>query len=710
MKIYKHIRVLLAGFIAVWLCAFTVFAVEPSVTSVGSEELPYETYTYWQGYGYQDKTPVYCKPMYGVKTVINAVSLGIGHIDEITDIYTDESGNTYILDDKASSVYVVDSNYNLAANISNITLGGEKQTIEGAKGIFVKDENIYLADTDNERVLIFGMNGIVTKVLTRPDSKLIPDDFKFRPIKIAVDSKNYTYIACDGSYYGAIVYSPTMGFLGFYGANTVAATALDVLQNITDRLFSNDTKKSSSVLALPYQFTDMVVGPKDFIYTATGKAGGAKLQTGQIRVMNPGGKDILKEDDNNFLDSKVGIYKTVSMDEDIAGIDVDKDGFFYIVDSTYGRIFWYDSECNPMCVFGGSLSPGKQKGTFSSPCAIAVNGTDVLVGDGMKDSVTVFQLTEYGAAVRRAQLKTLNDDFETAVDEWQSIVKKDKNNQLAYKGLAKAYYTLGDNEKALEYARLGSDRETYNVAFEKLRRAFFEKWFSVIFVCIVITVTIIIIFLRIKKKKNLRIINNSEIRLMFKSVFHPFESFGIIKEKSKGSILCATVLLLTYFILSAVSDTASGFTFNYFDAANYNSIYLLIGSVGLVLLWTVSNWLVCVLMGGIGKIREIYIVVCYSLQPIIFASLVSIIMSHVLVPEEFVFVNMLSTVCVIYTLFMVMVGTMKVHDFEFGKFLFTSLLTFIAMIIVIFLISLMFLLTQQLVGWIQTLIVEMKYR
>lgn len=85
-------------------------------------------------------------------------------------------------------------------------------------------------------------------------------------------------------------------------------------------------------------------------------------------------------------------------------------------------------------------------------------------------------------------------------------------------------------------------------------------------------------------------------------------------------------------------------------------------------------------------------------------------MSHVLVPEEFVFVNMLSTVCVIYTLFMVMVGTMKVHDFEFGKFLFTSLLTFIAMIIVIFLISLMFLLTQQLVGWIQTLIVEMKYR
>ena len=60
---------------------------------------------------------------------------------------------------------------------------------------------------------------------------------------------------------------------------------IDVIKTIFDRLFSNDTKKGSSVLALPYQMNDLVAGPDDFIYTATaGKSGQSK---GQVHVLNP---------------------------------------------------------------------------------------------------------------------------------------------------------------------------------------------------------------------------------------------------------------------------------------------------------------------------------------------------------------------------------------------------------------------------------------
>ena len=197
---------------------------------------------------------------------------------------------------------------------------------------------------------------------------------------------------------------------------------------------------------------------------------------------------------------------------------------------------------------------------------------------------------------------------------------------------------------------------------------------------------------------------------MSNSILHPFNSFRLVKEKGQGSVLIAAVILLIYYILSAILDTAGGFAFNYFDASSYNSFYILLSTVGFVGLWTVSNWLVCVLLGGIGRIKEIFIVTCYSLLPAIFGSGISLILSHILVPEEFVFVSMLQSVCLIYSLFMIMVGIMKVHDFEFGKFLWTTILTFIAMLVVIFLIFLMFLLTQQLIGWIQTLIIEIKYR
>lgn len=710
MKLKKIIKFLIAACLAIHIAIITAFAIPQSTTSVASGEIPYESYTYWQNYGSSAKTAVYCKPMYEVKASITAKSIGVASIEEISDICSDSAGNIYILDNKKSSVYVTDKNYKLIHNIGNIVYNGEKQNIEGAKGIFVKDRNIYIADTEHTRILVIDTDGTVKNIIDKPDSQLIPDDFKYRPIKIAVDSKDYIYIACDGSYYGALVYSPKMEFLGFYGANTVKASVLDVIQNIVDKLFSNDTKKSSSVLALPYQFTDMVVGPGDFIYTATGRSGGDKSQTGQISMMNPGGRNILKSSEINYLDGSVGSYQTKIMTQDVAGIDVDKDGFFYIVDSTYGRVFWYDSENNLICVFGGSMAADKQKGTFNFPGAIAVNGTDIAVSDSMKDCVTVFGLTEYGSRVRNAQLKTLKDDFENTVDEWQAVINEDKNNQLAYRGIAKAYYTLGENEKALEYAKSGMDRDTYSSAFKKVRQQFLEKWFTLIFVGLIIVIALLIWLLRLKKKKNIKLINNDKIKVMSNSILHPFNSFRLVKEKGQGSVLIAAVILLIYYILSAISDTAGGFAFNYFDASSYNSFYILLSTVGFVGLWTVSNWLVCVLLGGIGRIKEIFIVTCYSLLPAIFGSGISLILSHILVPDEFVFVSMLQSVCLIYSLFMIMVGIMKVHDFEFGKFLWTTILTFIAMLVVIFLIFLMFLLTQQLICWIQTLIIEIKYR
>ena len=33
-------------------------------TYLGTEEIPFETYTYWEGLGLKSKTKAYCKPMY----------------------------------------------------------------------------------------------------------------------------------------------------------------------------------------------------------------------------------------------------------------------------------------------------------------------------------------------------------------------------------------------------------------------------------------------------------------------------------------------------------------------------------------------------------------------------------------------------------------------------------------------------------------------
>ncbi|MBE6727176.1 MAG: hypothetical protein E7562_00845 [Ruminococcaceae bacterium] len=701
---------LFAFLFAVILLLSAVFSANVSASSyktstVGTEETSFSTYTYWEGLGSETKTMVYCKPMYKPQAVIDGATLGTAIFGSVNDICA-SNGYTYILDSTSNKVLVLDENYKLKVEINQIIYNGEALSIVGASGIFVKDEKIYIADTKNARILVINIKGEVLHYLTLPESKLIPKDFNYSPQKIAVDSRDYLYISSDGSYYGALVYSPTMEFLGFYGANAVAVSVGDVIKNFINNIFSTDEKRAASVRSLPYQFTDFVVGPNDFIYTVT-STGGTETPTGQVKRLNPGGKDVLGKEDYNFADIATKLAKP----ESLKAIDVDKDGFFYALESGLSnRIFWYDEESNLICVFGGNSGSQSQKGTVALGGAIAVNGTDVIVSDPVNKNITVYSITDYGNTVRLAQIDTLNDDFEQTVETWNEVIKTDVNNQLAYRGLAKAYYTMGEYDKALEYSKLGADRETYANAFVKLRTAFLEEWFTVGFLGLLIIIAVIFIALHFKKKKGIVLIKNDKVKNMLSSVFHPFEAFRLVKEKNMGSVVCATVLLALFYISAAVSDVASGYAFNRFDASSYNSFFVLLRTVALVLLFVIANWLVCVLMGGIGKLKEIYIVACYSLIPTIFATIFGVGLSHILSPDEFVFVTIFQTICTAYTFIIIAVGIMKIHDFEFGKFLLTTFVTVIAMLIIVFLIFLVFMLAQQVYGWIGTVFTEIKYR
>ena len=702
----------MAGIMALFLVltgSMHVFALSSPVSPIESAQGPYESYTYWYDSKTGQKEAVYCKPMYRVDRVIDGVAIGAAPFTTISDICTDEEHDTYLLDGTDSKVLIFDEKYELKKEITAFSYRGEKLTFRGAKGIVVKDKVLYVADTENARVIISDLEGVVKEILTLPQSRLIPEGFAYKPIKVAVDSTNTIYVASDGSYYGAIVYSPEKEFMGFFGANTVPASLSSVINTVFDRLFSNDIKKGASLLSLPYQINDLVVGPDDFIYTAS--AGNSSTYTnGQVHVLNPGGKDTIGKDSFNFADTKITIYAQMAQYQSIRSIDVDQDGFFYILDVRYGRVFWYDKNCNLLCVFGGSVGSGTQRGTFVNSVALAVNGDDLLVADDAGNSFTVFSMTEYGAKVRNAQWKTINGYFADVESEWEQIVRQDANSQLAYCGLAKVALAKKEYKTAMEYAKLANERNIYAKAFKGARAKFAEKWFGAIVFAAVVAVAGLSFFFIVKRKKNIVLIQNEKAVVLKESVFHPFRSFGAVKEKNMGSPVLATVLLILFYAVSAISDVSFGFAYNSFNANTYNSFYMFLRTVGLVVLWVISNWLVCVLLGGIGKLKEIYTVTCYGLMPIIFSTLAGILLSHILVPDEFVFVSIFMSVCVGYSLFLIAVGTMRVHDYSFGKFLGTTVLSVISMLIILFLIFLIFLLAQQVYAWVVMVIKEINMK
>ena len=256
----------------IMLCILAVMLLVPAVSvsavSEKTDEIGYETYTYWQQFtGETTRKAVYSKPMYEVSKVFTNEELGNIETSNMSDVHVSSTGYTYMLDGGASRVLVFDKNYNILKTIDCVVdEDGTAYYFYGAKGIFAdNNEAIYIADTNNARVLKFDVEGKLIRMYKLPDSHLIPEGFNYKPVKIAVDSKGYVYILSSGSYYGAILYSPEDEFLGFYGSNDVPATIGQALKTLWNKLFVNNAKRAGMVSSLPYTFTDLWVEADGFV-------------------------------------------------------------------------------------------------------------------------------------------------------------------------------------------------------------------------------------------------------------------------------------------------------------------------------------------------------------------------------------------------------------------------------------------------------------
>ena len=185
MKITKFRKLL----IRIALCALAVLMIVPSfaasAVSEKSDEVGYDTYTYWYEFTGQTRKIVYSKPMYEVYKVFTSHDLGCSSTSSFTDIHTSKNGNTYLLDGNHSTIHIIDSDYNEVGKFSFIEDENRNRFyFNRALGVFVdKDENIYIAATEHGCVYKCDVNGKLIKKYVLPDKNenngnLIPDGFK----------------------------------------------------------------------------------------------------------------------------------------------------------------------------------------------------------------------------------------------------------------------------------------------------------------------------------------------------------------------------------------------------------------------------------------------------------------------------------------------------------------------------------------------------
>ena len=111
--------------------------------------------------------------------------------------------------------------------------------------------------------------------------------------------------------------------------------------------------------------------------------------------------------------------------------------------------------------------------------------------------------------------------------------------------------------------------------------------------------------------------------------------------------------------------------------------------------FVVGNWAVCSLLDGNGKIKEIASVTAYGLIPYITANFISTVLSNVLTQSEGSILSIIVTVGAVWSAMIIIIGLSAVNQYYIGKTVLTTLLTFVAIIVLALISFLFFSLIQQ---------------
>ncbi len=202
----------------------------------------------------------------------------------------------------------------------------------------------------------------------------------------------------------------------------------------------------------------------------------------------------------------------------------------------------------------------------------------------------------------------------------------------------------------------------------------------------------------------------AKLKYVSHCVFHPFDGFYEAKNRGMGSMFAATMLVIIYCILQCVRYQYTGFIMNFNQLRMMNSITIFISHLVVIVLAVVSNWTVSTLFEGKGKLKDIYLVVSYSLVPVIVAQAVVCFISNFVITNEVPILNAILWFGYVWFGFMIISGLCTVHEYGLAKNLVTILATAVAAAIIIFLGVLFVSLIEQMIGFFTTFFEEWSRR
>jgi len=397
------------------------------------------------------------------------------------DIYIGPDDMIYVADTENNRVLVMTLEGEV---VEEITKSGEKK-LSKPRGVYVDDDlSVWIADTGNLRLTVLNADRSHRRDYIKPDSALLENNFTFDVQKLFVADTGYIYVLKGAN---LITLDEANNFRGYLGADDVGFSLARTLV----RIFGSKSQVERTVKQEPASYSNFFIGPDGMIYGIL-----SNKDTAQIRKLNSVGN-------NTYPEEKYGFTLTDKEDKPLtptlADITVENNGIITVVDRLTGLIYQYDQEGNLLCTFGGIGTVG---GLFQIPVSIDADSQGRLyVLDYSTGAITVFEPTHFIKLVHEAVRLHGEGRYEEALVYWREVLEIDSNYALAHQGVAKVMGKQERWEDALNSYYLADDKEGYSEAFAEYRHELFRQYFVPVVAVIFIGGYLLIKLLGLAKKK-----------------------------------------------------------------------------------------------------------------------------------------------------------------------------------------------------------------
>ncbi len=417
-------------------------------------------------------------------------------------IYAVDSGtDTLILIDNEFELIKGMTEFKFAAGVDpnelDLRAGSYKQdentdeiialTLNKPEGLDVKELGVYLADTQNRRIIRLNHDFEVLEVFSDPEDPVF-DTTPFQPEKVTVDVTGRMYVVAKNIYEGIVELSKEGKFNRYVGVNPITLSALDIFR----RSLMSEAQLMKLRKYLPTTYTSIMITKDSFMYATAKPRDGNAEKT--VQLINPKGIDVINRNgyfppmgDIHFIRSRNNYV--ISGPSELVDIAYTDGGIYSVLDQKRSRIFTYDTEGNLLYINGSS---GAQTDKFSQGTALNYINDDLIVLDKLNGTFIVYRLTEFGELVNTAVKLQSNGLFDEAADVWAEILTKNANYEIAYNGIGKYLLREGNYKEAVENFKLGHDTYYYSKAYKEHRNEKLRDNFGLIIGGIVVLSGLII--------------------------------------------------------------------------------------------------------------------------------------------------------------------------------------------------------------------------